>query len=156
LPVCTWPGGGSRARGRQGALRTRVAGALSPSASLRYPGPLPILRGSHAAELSRSLRAAPAAGREARPLPRERAWNPPQRPAAGAAPLRARVPGGVRDPTVTPRPADSLARSESASRRGRRTDLRTVAGPGSPAAESRSAARLAREPPVTRRLPRRR
>src|SRR5262245_48802738 len=75
--------------------------------ALRRRNPLPILAGLDA-DVSRRVRAHPAARREAGPLPGERAWRDPQGSRADRGPGRPGVPRGLRDRTVAPGAADPL------------------------------------------------
>src|SRR5262245_47922838 len=120
--------------------------------ALRGPGGAPILRPLDASDFSDRVRAAASLGREARSLPGQRAWRRPEGPVGRGGPVRALLPGGVRDRTVAPRAADPLRHPERAPRRRRRALLRAVDRSRGAAAGPRPAAGLAREPPPTARL----
>src|SRR5262249_24571981 len=116
--------------------------------ALRRPGGAPILRPLDASDFSDRVRAAATLGREAGPLPWQRAGRRPEGPLVGRGTLCPLLSRGVRDRAIPSRPADPLRHPEPPVRRRRRALLRAVVRHGGSAARVRSAPGVTREPPA--------
>src|SRR5262245_64134853 len=94
--------------------------------ALRRPGAAPILRPLDASDFSDRVRAAATLGREAWPLPWQRAGRRPEGPLVGGGALRALISRGVRDRTIPSRTSNPLIHPEPPLRRRRRAVLRAL------------------------------